>query len=74
MNGDGLDPTPVIQWWELGYLYPPAVAAQPPPMKYIRHGNGGNYAWVDGHVAMTTWKIMSAGANGKQDWYYRPAP
>jgi len=74
MNGDGLDPTPVIAWWELGYLYPPAVAAQPPPMKYIRHGKGGNYAWVDGHVAMTAWKIMSEGANGKLDWYYRPAP
>lgn len=72
MNGDGLDPGPNISWWELGYLYPPTIAMQPPQLKYIRHGNGGNYSWVDGHVAMTTWKTMSAGANGKLDWYYQP--
>jgi prepilin-type N-terminal cleavage/methylation domain-containing protein/prepilin-type processing-associated H-X9-DG protein len=71
MNGDGLDPTPTIHWWELGYLYPPTVAL-PFAMKYIRHGKGGNYAWVDGHVSLTAWKIMSAGANGSIDWYYQP--
>ena len=56
----------------LGYLYPPTVAMQPPPLKYIRHGKGGNYAWVDCHVSMTSWKTMSAGVNGKLDWYYQP--
>lgn len=74
MNGDGLDPGPAIAWWELGYLYPPTVAFQPPPLKYIRHGKGGNYAWVDGHISMASWNIMSAGANGKIDWYYQPTP
>ena len=74
MNGDGLDPGPSIAWWELGYLYPPTVALHPPQLKYIRHGKGGNYAWVDCHVSMTSWKIMSAGANGKLDWYYQPTP
>ena len=74
MNGDGLDPGPAIPWWQLGYLYPPTVAAQPPPMKYIRHGKGGNYAWVDCHVAMTSWKTMSAGVSGKLDYYYQPTP
>jgi prepilin-type N-terminal cleavage/methylation domain-containing protein/prepilin-type processing-associated H-X9-DG protein len=72
MNGDGLDPGPNISWWELGYLYPTTIAMQPPLLKYIRHGKGGNYAWVDGHVDMTSWKTMSAGANGKLDWYYQP--
>jgi prepilin-type N-terminal cleavage/methylation domain-containing protein/prepilin-type processing-associated H-X9-DG protein len=73
MNGDGLDPGPNISWWELGYLYPPTVAMQPPQMKYIRHGKGGNYSWVDGHIHMTSWKTMSGGANGKLDWYYQPS-
>jgi len=73
-NGDGLDPGPAIAWWELGYLYPPTVATQTPQLKYIRHGKGGNYAWVDCHVSMTSWKTMSAGANGKLDWYYQPTP
>jgi prepilin-type N-terminal cleavage/methylation domain-containing protein/prepilin-type processing-associated H-X9-DG protein len=74
MNGDGLDPGPSIAWWELGYLYPPTVAAQPPILRYIRHGKGGNYSWVDCHVSMTSWKTMSAGLNGKLDYYYLPTP
>ena len=74
MNGDGLDPGPDIAWWELGYLYPPAIALQPPVLQYIRHGKGGNYAWVDCHVSMTSWKLMSAGLNGKIDYYYQPTP
>ncbi len=74
LNGDGLDPGPSISWWELGYLYPPTIALQPPELKYIRHGKGGNYCWVDGHVSMTAWKIMAAGANRKTDWYYQPTP
>lgn len=41
---------------------------------YIRHGTGGNYSWVDGHVSMTMWKVMSAGAIGKIDWYYMTSP
>ncbi len=74
MNGDGLDPGPQITWWQLGYLYPPSVISPYPFMKYVRHGKGGNYAWVDGHVASTSWKIMLGGANGKIDWYYQPTP
>ncbi|MHC1767817.1 MAG: hypothetical protein AB9869_26690 [Verrucomicrobiia bacterium] len=74
MNGDGLDPGRDIDWWELGYLYPPTIALRPPELKYIRHGKGGNYAWADGHVAMSPWKTMSSGANGKADWYYQPTP
>lgn len=72
MNGDGLDPGKNISWWELGYLYPPSVALTPPELKYIRHGKGGNYAWADYHVSMTTWKTMSSGLNNQKDWYYQP--
>ena len=76
MNGDGLDPAPGLNWWNYGYLYPPSL----PPwgtskvLPYVRHGKGGNYSWVDGHVSMTSWKIMSAGANGKIDWFYITTP
>lgn len=70
MNGDGLDPTAGLSWWNYGYLYPPSVAIG----RYIRHGKGGNYAWADGHVAPMTWKTMSNGQSGKIDWYYIPRP
>ena len=42
--------------------------------EYVRHGKGGNYAWSNGHVNMTTWEVMSTGKNGKIDWYYMPTP
>jgi len=74
MNGDGLDPGPQVAWWQLGYLYPPSVVSSYPYMKHVRHGKGGNYAWVDGHVAPKTWKLMVAGANGRVDWFYQPKP
>jgi prepilin-type N-terminal cleavage/methylation domain-containing protein/prepilin-type processing-associated H-X9-DG protein len=70
MNGDGLDPAPRLSWWNYGYLYPPSG----PVGAYVRHGKGGNYAWVDGHVSMTSWKVMSRGANGKIDWFYMKTP
>ena len=74
MNGDGLDPKPgVLNWWNLGYLYPPphvpdgsGGGMQP----FIRHGKGGNYSWIDGHVSFSNWSVMSAGKNGKRSWYY----
>lgn len=72
MNGDGLDPNKGLSWWNYGYLYPPSI--QIPLFRYIRHEGGGNYAWADGHVARMTWKVMSAGQNGKVDWYYQPKP
>jgi prepilin-type processing-associated H-X9-DG protein len=72
MNGDGLDPGTQVAWWQLGYLYPPSVVSSYTYMKYIRHGKGGNYAWVDGHVAPKAWKLMLGGANGRMDWYYQP--
>jgi prepilin-type N-terminal cleavage/methylation domain-containing protein/prepilin-type processing-associated H-X9-DG protein len=76
MNGDGLDPAPGLNWWNYGYLYPPSM----PPWgangvrPYVRHGKGGNYSWVDGHVSMTSWKKMSKGANGKINWFYMATP
>jgi prepilin-type N-terminal cleavage/methylation domain-containing protein/prepilin-type processing-associated H-X9-DG protein len=77
MNGDGLDPIAKYPYWCYGYLYTPteppfitpsSQASVCPP--YVRHGTGGNYAWADGHVRMTSWRIMSAGLNGQRDWYY----
>ena len=70
MNGDGLDPTPELNWWNYGYLYPPRIVVGP----YVRHGEGGNYAWADGHVSKISWDIMSIGKAGKVDWYYMPTP
>lgn len=76
MNGDGLDPAPGLNWYNYGYLYPPSRPpwGTPRVLPYIRHGKGGNYSWVDGHVSMTSWKVMSAGANGKIDWFYMATP
>jgi len=71
MNGDSLDPGPGINWWDYGYIDPPSVTRDFP---YVRHGQGGNYAWVDGHVAPARWKDMSSGKEGKIDWYYQPTP
>lgn len=79
MNGDALDPIPgtALGPWVFGYLYTPTQPpwsssgvqmSQCPP--FVRHGNGGNYAWADGHAGMTPWKVMAAGKNGKLDWYY----
>jgi prepilin-type processing-associated H-X9-DG protein len=70
MNGDGLDPARGLSWWNYGYLYPPSG----PVGAYVRHGKGGNYAWADGHLALTTWKVMSAGKNRNIDWYYILTP
>jgi prepilin-type N-terminal cleavage/methylation domain-containing protein/prepilin-type processing-associated H-X9-DG protein len=76
MNGDGLDPASGLNWWNYGYLYPPSVPpyGQPSIRPYIRHGKGSNYGWVDGHVTLTSWNIMSKGSNGKIDWYYMKTP
>ncbi|KAB2658586.1 MAG: hypothetical protein DVB32_07770, partial [Verrucomicrobia bacterium] len=70
MNGDGLDPTKGLEWWNYGYLYPPSINS--PLFRYVRHGVGGNYAWADGHVSLTSWKVMAAGLVGKVDYYYLP--
>ncbi len=77
MNGDGLDPAKGLNWYNLVFLYPPSNKpwnSTGGPYPYVRHGSGGNYSWVDGHVSMTTWRVMSAGANGKIDWYYMTSP
>ena len=75
MNGDGLDPNNRLNWWNYGYLYPPSsLRTRGSGYEYVRHGKGGNYAWADGHVNMTTWEVMSTGKNGKMDWYYMPTP
>jgi prepilin-type processing-associated H-X9-DG protein/prepilin-type N-terminal cleavage/methylation domain-containing protein len=70
MNGDGLDPARGLSWWNYGYLYPPGGFVG----LYIRHGKGGNYCWADGHVSLTSWKIMAAGKNNKIDWFYIMKP
>ena len=77
MNGDGLDPAPGLQWWNLGYLYPPRQSpygSSGGVRPYARHGKGGNYAWVDGHVAFTSWRVMAGGQQGKTNWYYMRTP
>jgi prepilin-type processing-associated H-X9-DG protein/prepilin-type N-terminal cleavage/methylation domain-containing protein len=77
MNGDALDPAPGLQAWNYGYLYPPSQAPDDStggPYSYNRHGTGGNYCWADGHVALTTWRIMTNGQSGYIDWYYMPTP
>jgi prepilin-type N-terminal cleavage/methylation domain-containing protein/prepilin-type processing-associated H-X9-DG protein len=76
MNGDGLDPQPGLSWWNYGYLYPPTLAPWGTSRiyPYVRHGKGGNYSWVDGHVSMTSWTTMSTGKNGKKNWYYMATP
>ncbi|HEX3716866.1 MAG TPA: prepilin-type N-terminal cleavage/methylation domain-containing protein [Verrucomicrobiae bacterium] len=77
MNGDALDPAPGLQWYNYGYLYP---SSQKPdnstggPYFFVRHDIGDNYSWADGHVALTTWKVMSNGVSGVIDWYYMPTP
>jgi prepilin-type N-terminal cleavage/methylation domain-containing protein/prepilin-type processing-associated H-X9-DG protein len=72
LNGDGLDPLPALAlgYYAFGYLYPPSVSPASVPVPFVRHGKGGNYAWADGHVSQTSWKSISAGANGKVDWYF----
>ena len=71
-NGDGLDPSPGLQWWNYGYLYPPSLRI--PLFQYVRHGGSGNYAWADGHTSPMPWKKLTQGANGRMDWYYQPGP
>jgi prepilin-type processing-associated H-X9-DG protein/prepilin-type N-terminal cleavage/methylation domain-containing protein len=77
MNADALDAAPGLQAWNFGYLYPPS---EPPdgstggPYGYTRHDKGANYAWADGHAALTSWKIISKGQSGIIDWFYMPTP
>jgi prepilin-type processing-associated H-X9-DG protein len=51
-------------------LYPPSLGVA--LFRYVRHGQGGNYAWADGHTSVMPWKTLSKGANGKVDWFYQP--
>jgi prepilin-type N-terminal cleavage/methylation domain-containing protein/prepilin-type processing-associated H-X9-DG protein len=77
MNADGLDPYPGLNWWNFGYLYPPSRVPDLSTIgvvPYTRHGKGGNYAWADGHVSMSKWSTVAAGANGKKDWFYMTTP
>jgi prepilin-type N-terminal cleavage/methylation domain-containing protein/prepilin-type processing-associated H-X9-DG protein len=77
MNGDGLDSNPALQWWNYGYLYPPAqvpYGSLGGVVPYTRHGTGDNYSWVDGHVTFTKWSFMAAGQKGIKDWYYMTTP
>jgi prepilin-type N-terminal cleavage/methylation domain-containing protein/prepilin-type processing-associated H-X9-DG protein len=77
MNGDALDPAPGLQWYNYGYLYPSHLKPNNStggPYSFNRHGNGDNYSWADGHVALTSWNTMSNGLNGEIDWYYMPTP
>jgi prepilin-type N-terminal cleavage/methylation domain-containing protein/prepilin-type processing-associated H-X9-DG protein len=79
MNGDALDPATGLQWYNYGYLYPPSQKPDNStggPYTYSRHGGGtgDNYSWVDGHVSMMTWKVMTNGASGTNNWYYIATP
>jgi prepilin-type N-terminal cleavage/methylation domain-containing protein/prepilin-type processing-associated H-X9-DG protein len=77
MNGDGLDVAKGLNWWNYGYLYPPSIppwGATGGPWPFARHGKGGCYSWADGHVSMTSWKVMSNGLNGKINWFYMLTP
>jgi prepilin-type N-terminal cleavage/methylation domain-containing protein/prepilin-type processing-associated H-X9-DG protein len=77
MNGDSLDLAPGLQWWSYGYLHPPRTkpyGSTGGPYPYVRHGNGGNYSWVDGHVSMMRWSVMTNGLNGKINWFYMATP
>jgi prepilin-type N-terminal cleavage/methylation domain-containing protein/prepilin-type processing-associated H-X9-DG protein len=77
MNSDALDPLASDGGSGLelfGYCYAPFyLQGRTPARTFTRHGNGVNYAWGDGHVAMTSWRIMSAGmgaAGNLMDYYY----
>ena len=74
MNGDGLDTTLGLQWFNYGYLYPPDTVPSESTVghvvPYIRHGTGGNYSWADGHAVLTKWTVMASGANGETNWFY----
>jgi len=80
MNGDGLDPVtsgPPLSYYNYGFLYPPDWAPDNYSggvVPYVRHGKGGNYCWADGHVSLTTWRILSNGLNGSINWYYMKTP
>ena len=77
MNADALDPAPGLQAWNYGYLYPPSEkpdGSTGGPYGYTRHDKGANYCWADGHVALTSWRIMTNGQSGFIDWFYMPTP
>jgi len=44
------------------------------PYGYTRHDKGANYCWADGHVALTSWRIITNGQNRIIDWFYMPTP
>ena len=76
----GFRPGPAGSWKTLENVSLHARMSQRGPMAYAgpfpyaRHGPGGNYSWVDGHVSMMPWRIMSQGGNGFVDWYYMKSP
>jgi prepilin-type processing-associated H-X9-DG protein/prepilin-type N-terminal cleavage/methylation domain-containing protein len=77
MNADALDPAPGLQGWNFGYLYPPSEkpdGSTGGPYGYTRHDKGANYCWADGHVALTSWRIITNGQNRIIDWFYMPTP
>ena len=72
-NSDTLDPLPgdheIIEFF--GYSYAPSyIPGRLPNHTYTRHGDGDNYAWADGHVEFMSWRQVSAGKDGKEDWYW----
>jgi prepilin-type N-terminal cleavage/methylation domain-containing protein len=75
MNGDGLDPAPGLLWFNFGYLYAPTDIPPGEGSAYaaVRHNKRDTYGWVDGHVSLTSWLVMSNGAGGNRDYYYVPS-
>jgi prepilin-type N-terminal cleavage/methylation domain-containing protein len=77
MNGDGLDYSAGLQWYNLGYLYPPSEKPDNStggPYTFTRHFKGDNYCWGDGHISLSLWTFMTNGLNHSNNWYYMPTP
>jgi prepilin-type N-terminal cleavage/methylation domain-containing protein/prepilin-type processing-associated H-X9-DG protein len=74
-NSDTLDPLPsdagTAHIETFGYSYAPSYTSYIGNHTYVRHGNGVNYSWADGHVRMTFWTEMSVGKNANVDWYWQ---
>jgi prepilin-type N-terminal cleavage/methylation domain-containing protein/prepilin-type processing-associated H-X9-DG protein len=74
LNNDTFDPIPADAGTAIlerfGYSYPPTqISLYIPGRSYIRHGQGANYAWADGHAKFVQWKLMTPLISDK-DWYW----
>jgi prepilin-type N-terminal cleavage/methylation domain-containing protein/prepilin-type processing-associated H-X9-DG protein len=74
MNGDTVDPAPGVALsanpYPSIYLYPPDYNGSYINRQAVRHNQGGNYSWADGHVQRLTSKDAFNGQNGMRNWYF----